>query len=55
MKPVPVYITYLTAAPDQDGSSIAFFDDVYKRDTTRLAALSNASVTSGSSATSQGR
>jgi murein L,D-transpeptidase YcbB/YkuD len=32
---VPVYITYLTAVPD--GSSVAFLDDVYQRDGTRLA------------------
>jgi L,D-transpeptidase YcbB len=35
-KPVPVYISYLTAVPD--GSSVAFLDDVYKRDGTRVAA-----------------
>ena len=35
--PVPVYITYLTAMPN--GSSIAFFDDVYGRDKARLAVL----------------
>ena len=35
--PVPVYITYLTAMPN--GSSIAFFDDVYGRDKARLATL----------------
>ena len=34
-KPVPVYITYLTAVPS--GSSIAYFDDVYGRDAARLA------------------
>ena len=34
-KPVPVYITYLTAVPD--GSSIAYLDDVYGRDRARLA------------------
>ncbi|GAA4744597.1 hypothetical protein GCM10023264_07350 [Sphingomonas daechungensis] len=34
-KPVPVYITYLTAVPD--GSQIAFLDDVYGRDKARLA------------------
>lgn len=33
-KPVPVYITYLTAVPD--GSQIAFLDDVYGRDKARL-------------------
>ena len=35
--PVPVYITYLTAMPN--GSSVAFFDDVYGRDKARLATL----------------
>ena len=35
--PVPVYITYLTTVPD--GSRIAFLDDVYKRDATRIAEL----------------
>ena len=35
--PVPVYITYLTAMPN--GSSVAFFDDVYGRDKARLAVL----------------
>jgi murein L,D-transpeptidase YcbB/YkuD len=35
--PVPVYITYLTAMPASDGSSIAYFDDVYGRDAARLA------------------
>lgn len=33
-KPVPVYITYLTAVPD--GSQVAFLDDVYGRDKARL-------------------
>ena len=33
--PVPVYITYLTALPE--GSSIAYYDDVYGRDAARLA------------------
>jgi murein L,D-transpeptidase YcbB/YkuD len=33
--PVPVYITYLTAMPD--GGSIAYFDDVYGRDATKMA------------------
>jgi murein L,D-transpeptidase YcbB/YkuD len=33
--PVPVYITYLTAVPS--GSSIVFFDDVYGRDSRRVA------------------
>lgn len=36
-KPVPVYITYLTAVPD--GSSVAFLDDVYGRDAKRIAAM----------------
>ncbi len=35
--PVAVYITYLTAMPN--GSSIAFFDDVYGRDKAKLAEL----------------
>jgi L,D-transpeptidase YcbB len=35
--PVPVYITYLTAVPN--GSSIAYFDDVYGRDKAALAKL----------------
>ena len=34
-KRLPVYITYLTAVPD--GSSVAFLDDVYKRDGIRVA------------------
>jgi len=42
---VPVYITYLTALPD--GSSIAYYDDVYGRDAARLAATSSASPASG--------
>ena len=37
-KPVPVYITYLTAVPS--GSSIAYFDDIYGRDAARLAETS---------------
>jgi murein L,D-transpeptidase YcbB/YkuD len=32
IQPVPVYITYLTAAPD--GERIAFREDVYGRDST---------------------
>ncbi|MEA3081988.1 MAG: L,D-transpeptidase YcbB [Sphingomonadales bacterium] len=35
-QPVPVYITYLTAMPD--GTSIAYYDDVYGRDAPKLAA-----------------
>jgi murein L,D-transpeptidase YcbB/YkuD len=38
--PVPVYITYLTAVPD--GSTIAYFDDVYGRDAARLASMGKA-------------
>ena len=34
--PVPVYITYLTAMPDDTGS-IAYFDDAYGRDAAKLA------------------
>jgi L,D-transpeptidase YcbB len=41
--PVPVYITYLTTVPD--GGSIAYFDDVYGRDTDRLASSSSQSST----------
>ena len=36
--PVPVYITYLTAVPGS--GTIAYFDDVYGRDASRLAAVS---------------
>ena len=36
---VPVYVTYLTAMPD--GSSIAYYDDVYGRDAARLAVAAN--------------
>ena len=36
---VPVYVTYLTAIPD--GSSIAYYDDVYGRDAARLAVAAN--------------
>jgi murein L,D-transpeptidase YcbB/YkuD len=39
---VPVYITYLTAVPD--GSSVAFLDDVYQRDGTRLATADTVAV-----------
>jgi len=42
---VPVYITYLTALPE--GSSIAYYDDVYGRDAARLAATSSASPATG--------
>jgi murein L,D-transpeptidase YcbB/YkuD len=43
-QPVPVYITYLTAMPD--GASIAYYDDVYGRDTTKLAGGSDAEPSS---------
>ena len=33
-KPVPVYLTYMTAVPE--GSSVSFLDDVYGRDAARL-------------------
>ncbi|MET0250896.1 MAG: L,D-transpeptidase family protein [Novosphingobium sp.] len=38
-QPVPVYITYLTAAPEN--GAIAFRDDVYNRDAAQWAALAN--------------
>jgi murein L,D-transpeptidase YcbB/YkuD len=41
--PVPVYITYLTAMPE--GSSIAYYDDVYGRDAQRLATLGSSATT----------
>ena len=41
--PVPVYITYLTAVPN--GTSIAYFDDVYGRDKAALAKLQGSSGT----------
>ena len=41
-KPVPVYITYLTAVPD--GTQIAFLDDVYGRDKAKLAQSSGGSA-----------
>jgi murein L,D-transpeptidase YcbB/YkuD len=51
--PVPVYITYLTVMPD--GASVAYYDDVYGRDTPRLAgaASGNASVSGGASSGSK--
>ena len=42
---VPVYITYLTALPSDDGSQIAYYDDVYGRDAARLAATSSSNAT----------
>ena len=41
-RPVPVYLTYLTAMPE--GSTIAFFKDVYGHDKAKLAGLSPASA-----------
>ncbi len=35
--PVPVYITYLTAMPDQPSQTIVYSDDVYGRDSKGLA------------------
>jgi murein L,D-transpeptidase YcbB/YkuD len=40
-EPVPVYITYLTAAPE--GQRIAFRPDVYNRDRTQMARIGGAS------------
>ncbi len=48
--PVPVYITYLTAMPSADGSSIAYSDDVYGRDAKRLAEIGEGAPTKVSSA-----
>lgn len=42
--PVPVYITYLTAAPD--GPGVAFRKDVYNRDAAHLARLGGRSLAS---------
>ena len=36
-EPVPVYITYLTAMPGENG--IAFHDDVYNRDASALVGI----------------
>jgi L,D-transpeptidase YcbB len=51
--PVPVYITYLTAMPD--GASVAYYDDVYNRDTPKLAgpASGSASISAGASSGSK--
>jgi L,D-transpeptidase YcbB len=46
---VPVYITYLTALPSDDGSQIAYYDDVYGRDAARLAATSSSNATASAS------
>ena len=43
-KPIPVYITYLTAVPD--GTSVAFLEDVYQRDGTQVAATTDMKVAS---------
>ncbi|MEO8546748.1 MAG: L,D-transpeptidase family protein [Sphingomicrobium sp.] len=40
--PVPLYVTYLTAVPN--GTSIAYFDDVYGRDAARLATLGSGNL-----------
>ena len=45
-RPVPVFITYLTATPSSDGT-IAFFDDVYGRDKAQIAALNIGSAMPG--------
>lgn len=42
--PVPVYITYLTAMPSADGSTIAYSDDVYGRDKAALATAETSSA-----------
>jgi L,D-transpeptidase YcbB len=44
---VPVYITYLTAIPN--GSSVAYYDDVYGRDAARLAATSSSNASASGS------
>lgn len=44
--PVPVFLTYLTAVPS--GSQLAFFDDIYGRDATRLAQLKRGSMMASS-------
>ncbi|HEV2594850.1 MAG TPA: L,D-transpeptidase family protein [Sphingomicrobium sp.] len=48
--PVPVYITYLTAMPD--GASVAYYDDVYNRDTPRLAGTASRSPSLSAGASS---
>jgi murein L,D-transpeptidase YcbB/YkuD len=47
-QPVPVYITYLTAMPD--GQSIAYYDDVYGRDSAKIAGGSDNGGTVASAA-----
>ena len=48
-QPVPVYITYLTAMPD--GQSIAYYDDVYGRDSAKVAGSDGNTGDSGNAAT----
>jgi murein L,D-transpeptidase YcbB/YkuD len=48
--PVPVYITYLTAMPSADGTSIAYSDDVYGRDKAGLAMTVKPGVVASASA-----
>jgi len=45
-RPVPVYLTYLTAVPS--GSQLTFFDDIYGRDAVRLAQLRGVSAIAAS-------
>jgi murein L,D-transpeptidase YcbB/YkuD len=40
-EPVPVYITYMTAAPSEQGRGIVFRQDVYGRDAPLLARLAS--------------
>jgi L,D-transpeptidase YcbB len=42
---VPLYVTYLTAMPE--GSSIAYYDDVYGRDSAKLAATASGDSAAG--------
>ena len=48
--PVPVYITYLTAMPDQADKTIVYSDDVYGRDSKGLALLGRGTSATGVSA-----
>jgi murein L,D-transpeptidase YcbB/YkuD len=45
-KPVPVYLTYLTAMPS-GGGEVVYFDDSYGRDAVRLAQLSGSRRSEG--------
>jgi Uncharacterized protein conserved in bacteria len=47
--PVPVYITYLTAMPTADGTSIAYSDDVYGRDKAGIALTGEPSTVASAS------